>query len=369
METTTVNKMRKTLCLIFIILLYPSMMTAQGVFAVNGFCIAAPDRNGVEKFVDFIENELAPAGINTLVLRVDFNYAYKSRPELQDENPLTDLDVKKIVASCKKNGINLIPQVNLLGHQSWAEKTNKLLEVYPEFDETPHVKIPEKYEWPNDDGLYCKSYCPQHPEVHDVVFDLMDEIMKVFEATAFHAGLDEVFYIADPKCPRCKGMDPATLFAGEVTRLSNHLTANGQRLWMWGDRLIDASTSDIGMWEGSMNNTARAIDMIPKTVVICDWHYEKAIPTPAYFALKGFDVIACPWRKPEVAAAQVQMMADFKNNSTPETSKKYLGMMQTVWSSADSFIDDYYSPPVMDEKGSQTECFKAMTVAVKKLEQ
>ena len=95
METTTVNKMRKTLCLIFIILLYPSMMTAQGVFAVNGFCIAAPDRNGVEKFVDFIENELAPAGINTLVLRVDFNYAYKSRPELQDENPLTELDVKK----------------------------------------------------------------------------------------------------------------------------------------------------------------------------------------------------------------------------------------------------------------------------------
>jgi len=41
--------------------------------------------------------------------------------------------------------------------------------------------------------------------------------------------------------------------------------------------------------------------------------------------------------------------------------------MQTVWSSADSFIDDYYSPPVSDEKGSQTECFKAMTKAVKKL--
>ena len=342
-------------------------MIAQSVFSVNGFCIAAPQREGVEEFVTFIDKELAPQGINTLVLRVDFNYAYSSRPELQDANPLTKEDVKKIVRVCNENEIELIPQVNLLGHQSWAETTNKLLEVYPEFDETPHVKIPEKYEWPNEDALYCKSYCPNHPEVHPVVFDLMDEIVEVFEAKAFHAGLDEVFYIADPKCPRCKGMDPATLFAEEVTRLSRHLEKKDLKLWMWGDRLLDASTADLGMWEASMNNTARAIDMIPKTVVICDWHYEKAMPTPAYFALKGFEVIACPWKKPEVAEAQVKMMFDFKNNSTPETSKKYLGVMQTVWSSAERFIKDYYNPPTDDENGSQTACLKAMTSSIQAL--
>ena len=360
--------MKKILYSLFLSFIFPCSIIAQSVFTVNGFCIAAPNREGVEEFVGFINNELAPNGINTLVLRVDFNYNYTTRPELQDENPLRSEDVKTIVAACKKNKIDLIPQINLLGHQSWAEKTNKLLEVYPEFDETPHVQIPEKYEWPNEDGLYCKSYCPNHPQVHEVVFDLMDEIMEVFEAKAFHAGLDEVFYIADPKCPRCKGMDPATLFAEEVTRLSNHLEKKGARLWMWGDRLLDATTSDMGMWEASMNNTARAVDMIPKTVVICDWHYEKAIPTPAYFALKGFDVIACPWRNPKVAETQVQMMFDFKNNSTPETSKKYAGMMQTVWSSADNFINDYYNGAKMDEKGSQTACFKAMVTAIKKLE-
>gem|GEM_PF-6484583 len=43
-----------------------------------------------------------------------------------------------------------------------------------------------------------------------------------------------------------------------------------------------------------MNYKARFIDLIPKSVVICDWHYEKAYPTPAYFAIKGFDGIACP---------------------------------------------------------------------------
>lgn len=349
--------------------LFPFMIAAQSVFSVNGLSIAAPNHDDVEKFVEFIEKELGPAGINTLVLRVDYNYAYKSRPQLQNENPLTEKDVKKIVMASKKHGIEIVPQINLFGHQSWHSNLGKLLEVYPEFDETPHVKLPEKYEWPNEDGLYCKSYCPRHPEVHDVVFDLMDEIMEVFEAKAFHAGLDEVFYIADPKCPRCKGADPAALFAEEVTTLSNHLEEKGSRLWIWGDRLIDASTADLGMWEASMNNTARAIDMIPKTVVICDWHYERAIPTPAYFALKGFDVIACPYRKAKVAEAQVKMMSDFKHNSTPETSEKFLGVMHTVWSSAEKFLEEYYNPTANDERGSPVDCFKAMTNAVKKIDE
>ena len=124
-----------------------------------------------------------------------------------------------------------------------------------------------------------------------------------------------MFYIADDKCPRCKGLDPAVLFAGEVNLINKHLEEKGARLWIWGDRLLDGSVTGMGMWEASMNNTEKAIDLISKSVVICDWHYEKAIPTPAYFALKGFDVIACPWRKPKVAESQVQMMADFKHNS------------------------------------------------------
>ena len=357
-----------TLITLMIILLSSQNMPAQSIFSVNGFCIGAPQHEGVQQFVDFVEQELVPLGINTIVLRVDFNYAYQSRPELQDENPLTKDDIKKIVFVCKKYQIDLIPQINLLGHQTWASKTNKLLEVYPEFDETPHVEMPEKYEWPNEDGLYCKSYCPNHPDVHKVVFDLIDEILEVFEAKAFHAGLDEVFYIADSKCPRCNGMDPAAVFAEEVTRISNHLQIKGARLWMWGDRLIDASTADIGMWEASMNNTARAVDMIPKSVVICDWHYEKALPTPAFFALKGFDVIACPWRKPEVAKAQVKMMYDFKNNSTPITSEKYLGLMQTIWSPASSFIEEFYEPVNTDGEGSQSACLKTMTQTIKNLE-
>ncbi len=342
---------------------------SQSVFEVQGLCVAVPEPGGLDGFVKFIDSELAVNGINTLVLRVDFNYMYESRPELRGENALTRSQVKKLVTVCQKNNINLIPQINLLGHQSWHSKVTKLLEVYPEFDETPHVELPEEYKWPNEDGLYCKSYCPLHPQVHKVVFDLVDEIMEVFEASAFHAGMDEVFYLADEKCPRCGGKDAAELFAGEVTKISTHLGEKNRRLWIWGDRLIDGETTGIGMWEASTNNTASAIDMIPKTVVINDWHYERADPTPAYFAAKGFDVVACPWRNPQVAKDQVSMMYSFRRNATPVMANRFLGVMQTIWSSAEDFMNNYYGKvPDTDQRGSQVESFKAMVSSIHNLE-
>lgn len=197
---------------------------------VRGLSIAAPTPAGVDAFLEFIKNELAPRQINTLILRVDYNYQWDSHPELRDTVALSKSEIKKIAAACKKANIRIVPQINLFGHQSWTSTLGKLLAVYPQFDETPSVKIPEKYVWPNADGLYCKSYCPLHPDLHKVVFALMDEICDVFEADAFHAGMDEVFYIADSKCPRCSGHDPAEIYAGEVSKLRNHLAEKGRQL-------------------------------------------------------------------------------------------------------------------------------------------
>ena len=53
----------------------------------------------LEQFLSFMENELAQGGINTLVLMVYYNYKFESRSRIQGR---------------------LIPQINLLGHQSWA---------------------------------------------------------------------------------------------------------------------------------------------------------------------------------------------------------------------------------------------------------
>ena len=141
-----------------------------------------------------------------------------------------------------------------------GKSPGKLLRVYPQFDETPDIKMPDKYIWPNADNLYCKSYCPLHPDLHPVLFEVIDELCDVFESDAFHAGMDEVFFIGDDNCPRCGGRDKAELFAGEVQVIHDHLKQKGRGMWIWGDRLLDGKTTGFGIWEASFNNTYRAID-------------------------------------------------------------------------------------------------------------
>jgi hypothetical protein len=343
-----------------------SEATPWNILPVRGFCISAPQSKGLDEFIKFIDEELAPRSVNTLILRVDYNYQYESHPELRDSSALSKKEVKRLVAVCRKNNIRVIPQVNLLGHQSWASKVSGLLRVYPEFDETPLVKIPVNYKWPNTDGLYCKSYCPLHPGVHKVVFELVDEICDAFETDAFHAGMDEVFYIGEAQCPRCSGRDKAELFAGEVRAIRDHLSLRGRKLWIWGDRLIDGKATGIGEWEASYNNTYRAIDMIPKDVIICDWHYERPDQTPVYFASKELNVITCPYRDPAIAVLQTQDMVKFRKYATPEMKDHYMGMMQTVWSGAGPFLDNYYGRKPETSDKSAVKCFKALFGEIQK---
>ena len=340
----------------------------QDTLPVRGFCIGAPRPSEVDEFVKFINQELAPRKVNVLILRIDFNYQFESHPELRDSSALTKEAIKKMVQACRQNQIRFIPQINLLGHQSWASKTTNLLRVYPQFDETPNVKMPEKYKWPNGDGLYCKSYCPLHPDIHPIVFALVDEICDVFESDAFHAGMDEVFYLGEDQCPRCSGKDKAELFAGEVNLIRNHLDLKNRQLWIWGDRLIDGKTTGIGMWEASMNNTYRAIDLIYKDITICDWHYERPDQTPAYFAMKGLSVITCPWRRAENAVKQTDDMFRFRAGATPVMKERYKGMMQTIWSGAGSFMDEFYGRKSDSKAGQNTQsnCFRALFDEIQK---
>jgi hypothetical protein len=333
-----------------------------GALPIRGLAIAAPGSAHVDRFVSFIKDDLVTRGVNTLILRVDYNYQFTSRPEFNAAGNLSSNDVKKIVIACRNGGIRIIPQINLLGHQSWDNGLGRLLQLHPEVDETPWVKMPEKYSWPNPDRLYCKSYCPLHPQIHDIVFPLIDELCDVFETDAFHAGMDEVFYIGEDRCPRCQGKDKGELFAGEVRAIHDHLALKKRALWIWGDRLLEGKTTGLGEWEASANGTDRAIDRIPKDVVICDWHYEKAELTPVYFAMKGFTVAACPWNNPQTAVMQVRDAFRFRAQSSPELVKRFGGIVQTVWSGAEQFMDELQAVKAGTQESkdrSEARCFLA----------
>jgi Glycosyl hydrolase family 20, catalytic domain len=320
---------------------------------IRGLHLMAPAAEDIPLAVRFIKEALPKEGVNVLVLEFDYRFQFTRHPEVADPDGLSAENVKTLAAACKDSGVKLIPQINLLGHQSWAKSTGALLRAHPDFDETPG-------KYPQNEGIYCRSYCPLHPQVHGVVFDLIDELADAAGADAFHVGMDEVFLLGEDDCPRCKGKDKAELFAREVLALHDHLAQSKRAMWMWGDRFLDGETTGIGKWEASVIKTHRAISLVPKDIVICDWHYDRPLPTTEHFAIEGFPVLACPWRKPDVALAQLDAVRRVRSHSTDAISSRMQGVLQTTWSGMAPFARAYFGEPAPADPRSSVNLSEAL---------
>ncbi len=332
---------------------------ATGPLPVRGLHLRVVKPDEIPRAVQFIREVLPKEGVNTLVLEIGYHYQFEKRPEVVDPNPISKEDLEKLAAASRQAGIRLIPSINLLGHQSWAKTTQGLLRAHPEFDETPG-------KYPDNEGIYCRSYCPLHPKVHEVVFDLIDELVEASQADAFHAGMDEVFLIGEDDCQRCRGKNKAELFAQEVRLLRDHLARSNRTLWIWGDRLLNGESTGIGKWEASANGTDAAIRLIPKDVIISDWHYERPVPTAALFALEGLRVVSAPWRKAEVALAQLELIRMIRRNSNDALAARPLGMLQTTWSSMGQFMKAYYGEAVPGRTGEAVKCFQELFAHIRR---
>jgi len=280
--------------------------------------------------------KLAEMGVNTVILEVDYSFAFKSHPELRrGSSPITPEGARKFAATCRKLGIRLIPEFQSLVHQSWKSETFPLLTAYPLFDSTPGA-------FPGNDGVYCREWDPLNPAVAKIVFQLMDELIDSFRANAVHVGMDEVFLLGSDLSPSTKGKDPAMLFAKAVNDIHRHLVSKRHvEMLMWGDRLIDGKTNNLGEWEASMNGTAAALDMIPKDIIICPWHYElrDSYPSIPMFLDKGFRVLPAGWNKLEAARALIEYSRQYD-------SPKLLGYMFTTWGVKKETLVDF---PVLVE--------------------
>ena len=268
----------------------------------KGIVLTAPLREEVDNTVKFIDEYLAPNGCNLICLQIRYRYQFKRHPECMGYDPLSEEDIKKIVRVCKKNGIRLLPKMNLHGHQSGQpniptdgilhghhEKIpdirDGLLRAYPEFDEQP-----------NEPAFYSRSLCMTNPLVKIILFDLIDELLEVFEADGMHIGCDEVLNIG--LCPECKKYSNAKLFGDWVTAIHDHLASRGAEMLIWGDRFLNSKETGYQEFESSANGTDPAIDVVPKDILICDWHYEKQTeyPSLAVYKNKGFRMLISPWR-------------------------------------------------------------------------
>ncbi len=194
------------------------------------------------------------------------------------------------------------------------------MQAHPEFDQPLDIPAGDKHR-------YSREWCPSNPDVNKIVFDLWDELIDAFEADAVHVGMDEVFMLGSKNCPRCRGKNVAELFAGVVNQLHQHLVKEkGVEMLMWGDRLLKSPEYG-SRFAASLVGTHPAIDMVPKDIIMCDWHYplQDDYPSVRLFQEKGFRVLPATYQELEAALAFIRC-------SHRDATDRMLGFLFTYWS-------------------------------------
>ncbi len=250
----------------------------------RGYHLIAPESSAKVPEAEKVIDMMAALKMNWLAIQFDNRLCYERHPELSRPDAATKAEHRRLAALLDLYGMDVIPMTQCFSH------FNYFLEK-PQFREYAEVKEPAK-----DALVKYWNYCPRHPDIHKLVFDMIEEQLECYpQAKWFHVGMDEVTFEPIAVCERCKGATGGELFAEEALRLYNFLKKKNLRMCIWGDQLLEEHNG------GGNFATMKALPQIPRDVVIFDWHYDetKDYPSVKFFKDKGFDVISSGWFYPE----------------------------------------------------------------------
>src|SRR5205807_1020605 len=84
---------------------------------IRALHLGAPAKRDLTNALHFIRDELPKQEVNILVLEFDYNFNFQTRPEFGDPSALGKAEAQQIAQACGDAHIQLIPQINCLGHQ------------------------------------------------------------------------------------------------------------------------------------------------------------------------------------------------------------------------------------------------------------
>ena len=197
---------------------------------------------------------------------------------------LTQDEVRELVAYAKSRGLTVYPEVPTLSHCDY------LCMAHPEIRER------------EADDQYPDTYCPNHPDTYPLVFDVLEEILDIFQPELVNIGHDEYYTMA--LCPRCKGKKPHDIFADDVKKIHGWLKERGIRTAMWGEKLLPTVTANGRTYGGAGNaalhwpnetiyipETYYCQYLLPRDILMFNWYYSFGLQTDFVYHTHGYDMV------------------------------------------------------------------------------
>ncbi len=261
-------------------MLYACQIRDWPEIAWRGWHVASPRAHELEiyrKWIDF----MAALKYNTIIWEVNDRLQYEKHPEIAAGDAPTKAQLRELIEYARARHFRVFPQLATFAHFGYVLSKPQWRHL-AEAEETTL----------GHHSLF--NYCPSHPETHPLVFDLMDEVLEVFDSEYFHLGRDEATFDDIGTCPRCRDDDPAELFVNDLITLHDWLAERGVRTVIWGDMFLPSHN-------GMKYGTAALTDRLPKDILICDWHYSAGYDfdsSLSYWEEHGFEALGCPWYEP-----------------------------------------------------------------------
>lgn len=209
---------------------------------------------------------------------VQFGYGWEKNSIHVDNaegDILTKAEIRTLIDYIKARGMQVIPEVPLLSHSDYICLA--------------HPDLRERAEDP-----YPDTYCPSNPKSYEIAFDILDEVMEVFDSEYVHIGHDE--YYTSGLCEKCRGTDPVELYVNDIRRLHDYLAAHGRRTIMWGEKLLEAYLPN-GYPIGGTGNPGRipclwpCRDLLPRDITMLHWYWSFGEQHDNVYHDRGYPVV------------------------------------------------------------------------------
>ena len=183
--------------------------------------------------------------------------------------------------------MEVIPEVPSLSHADY------LLNAHPELAERSYDPFPD-------------TYCPSNPDSYKLLFDVMDEVIDVFQPRVMQVGHDEIYSIC--VCETCRKRDAGELLVEDLTKIYDYLMQRGIRLMYWSEKMLNHITS----WGEGLGGAKRvcrcsrstvdhipatwtALDHIPRDCIAHNWYWALRESHDQRFLSRGMDMTYGNW--------------------------------------------------------------------------
>ncbi len=181
----------------------------------------------------------------------------------------TQEDVKEILRFAERKHINIVPEIEMPGHNLGATMS------YPWLICSPNLKAGFEKE---TEFVFPNIFCAGKETTVKFIEDVLDEVMALFPSKTIHVGGDEVDKYLWSRCDDCKARmakehlkTPAELESYLIKRVEKYLNSHGRHLIGWDEILQGglAPNAYVMSWQGESGGIEAA--KMKHGVVMTPW--------------------------------------------------------------------------------------------------